>query len=518
MIRRNFLSKLLSFLSPVILIPKQISAFFQQNYLDKMKKIEVLSKTENVKQNIPLYIIESIEYISLKDFAKTLHFSIYTNDAKHKSVLYLGNHRIRFTANNTFVIFNDNALQMPYECKWFEGEILVPVIYFAKFLDRYTSHYFSFNKNENRLTVESSNVNITGVEIEEKENGTLIHVHAIKKFGQKEIMMDIRNGWFHIDIYGAEIDTASISATHTNGIISKVDGIQLGETASLAFKLKGKIKSSDLVFKESSNDFMVNLRTNNEITDNINHEKVKKELEAQRDKWFVDTIVLDAGHGGKDGGAPGYNKKVNEKDIVLSITLAIGKKLKQKLSDVKIVYTRKTDVYIPLWKRTQTANKANGKLFISIHANGLDNRRANGFETYFLSAEKDDKATSVVLKENSVIEFEETVDRQRYEGVNFVLATMAQSAFIKQSQYLASTIQNALKKKLEKIGMKDRGVNQGNFWVMVGATMPNVLVETGFLSNKNDFRKLIKKTTQNKIAEAICQGIIKYKSDIESAI
>ena len=95
---------------------------------------------------------------------------------------------------------------------------------------------------------------------------------------------------------------------------------------------------------------------------------------------------------------------------------------------------------------------------------------------------------------------------------------MAQSAFIKQSQYLASVIQSSLKSKLEKIGMKDRGVNQGPFWVMVGATMPNVLVETGFMSNKYDFKKLIKKTTQNKIADAICEGIIKYKNDIEDAI
>jgi N-acetylmuramoyl-L-alanine amidase len=227
--------------------------------------------------------------------------------------------------------------------------------------------------------------------------------------------------------------------------------------------------------------------------------------------------VLDAGHGGKDPGAIGYNK-IKEKDLILPITLKLGKKLNQNLKDVKIVYTRKTDVFIPLWKRTQIANKANGKLFISVHCNSSVSKSSNGFETYFLSADKDEKARGVVLKENSAIEFEETVDRQRYEGVNFILATMAQSAFIKQSQYLASVIQKSLKSRLEKIGMTDRGVKQGPFWVMVGATMPNVLVECGYLSNKYESKKLIKSTTQDKIADAICQGIIKYKKDIEDAI
>ncbi len=516
MIRRNFLSNLFKLFSILLIVPKKSFALIQQNYLGKTKKVELFSKSTNISKSIPLYIRQKIEYISLTDFAQTLHYSIYTNNAKRKSVLYLGSNKFRFTADNSFVVLNEDVLQMPVECKWQEGEIHVPVIYLAKFLSRYTSLFVSYNQQANRITIESADTNITGVEIKAKENGTLIYVRSLKKFGEKEILMDIRNGWFHIDIYGAKIDTASISSVPGKGIISKVEGIQLGETASIAFKLKGKIESRDLVFQENEKDFIVNLRTPIKL-DNNNHEKMNRDLEAQRKKWFIDTIVLDAGHGGKDPGAVGYNK-VKEKDIVLPIVLKLGKLIKQKLPNVKIVYTRKTDVFIPLWKRTEIANKANGKLFISVHANGSTSSKLNGFETYFLSADKDEKAKGVVLKENSVIEFEESVDRQRYQGVNFILATMAQSAFIKQSQYLASVIQSALKGKLEKIGMSDRGVKQGPFWVMVGATMPNVLVEAGFLSNKYESKKLIKTSTQNKVAEAIYQGIVKYKTDTENAI
>lgn len=517
MIRRNFITNIFKIFSLFAIIPKSVSAFFQQNYLGKSNSIKIISKSANVDTQIPLYKKLNHDFISLKDFAKVMHYSIYTNDAKKKSVLYMGKDRIRFTADNSFVILNDDALQMPLECKWTHGEILVPVIYFTKLLNQYTSLTFTYDVKKKTIEINPSNVNITGLRLEEKENGTLILVHASKKFSEKEIMLDIRNGWFHIEVYGGKIDTTSISKIPGKGYITKIKGFQLGDTASLAFKLKGKIESRDLVLQESRNDFYVNLRTKSVISINKENEHVKAELEQQKKKWYIDTIVLDAGHGGKDSGAPGYNKKINEKDIVLPITLELGKLLKQKLRDVKIVYTRKTDVFIPLWKRTDIANKANGKLFISIHANGSTSQKLNGFETYFLSADKDEKARGVVLKENSAIEFEETVDRQRYEGVNFILATMAQSAFIKQSQYLASVIQKSLKSKLEKIGMTDRGVKQGPFWVMVGATMPNVLVETGFVSNKYEFNKLIKSTTQKKIADAISQGVIKYKNDIEDA-
>jgi N-acetylmuramoyl-L-alanine amidase len=518
MIRRKFISNIFKLFCTLVIIPKDILAFFQQNYLGKSKSIKIISNYAKVEEYIPLYVKNTNEYISLKDFTKVMHYNIYTNDAKKKSVLYMGKDRIRFTADNSFVIHNDNALQMPLECKWTHGEILVPVIYFTQLLNQYTSFLFEYDIKAKTIIIEPSNVNITGIRLEEKENGTLIHVFASKKFNEKEIMLDIRNGWFHIDVYGGKIDTSSIAKIPGKGYITKIEGYQLGDTASLAFKLKGKIKSRDLVIQDSGNDFYVNLRTETILTSQNDNEYIKTELKEQKKKWYIDKIVLDAGHGGKDSGAPGYNKKINEKDIVLPIVLELGKKLNQKLPDVKIVYTRKTDVFIPLWKRTEIANKANGKLFISIHANGSTSKKLNGFETYFLSADKDEKATGVVLKENSVIEFEETVDRQRYEGVNFILATMAQSAFIKQSQYLASVIQSALKTKLEKIGMTDRGVKQGPFWVMVGATMPNVLVETGFMSNKYEFNKLIKSTTQNKIADAICQGIVKYKRDIEDAI
>ncbi len=403
------------------------------------------------------------------------------------------------------------------ECFWNQDAVWVPVRYFSALLDKYTVYSFSYNAGSGEFTIEESNVNITGVRLSARENGTLIDVYAVKKFSEREVTLDIRNNWLHIDIYGARVDTASIGSVPPGGIISQIRAFQLDETASLSFKLKKEVVAKDLVMDLDGNDFHVNLRTKEVIAENFEREKLKHELEEQKKRWRIDTIVLDAGHGGKDPGAVGYSK-TREKDLVLPMALMLGKMIQDKLPDVSVIYTRKKDVFIPLWQRTKIANDVGAKLFISIHCNSNVSSRPTGYETFFVSAEKDDKATDVVLKENAAIEFEGSQDRQRYEGVNFILATMLQSDNIKHSQFLASEVQNSLNSKLNKLGMNSRGVKQGPFWVLVGATMPNILVETGYISNKYEEKLLKKTTTQKKIAEGILSGIIKYKDEVEKAI
>ena len=523
MYRRKFNILLISSLTSIIFLPKSIFAGLRKKFLLQDQLLQLAGRA-NIRST-SLRVDEPIQltsrwgqlYISLEDFAQTLHLGLYTNDQKHKSVLYLEKDRITFTADNVFVKFNQQMLQMPLECQWYGDAVWVPVEYFVKILDKYTPFHVSYNPDYKELKIEETDVNITGVRITEKENGTLIDVFAAKRFQEKEIILDIRNRWLHIDIYGAKVDPASITAVQPAGIISRIQAFQMAETASLSFKLKKDILSKELVLDKTGNDFHVNLRTKEIIAENRERERIKNELEEQKKRWRIDTIVLDAGHGGKDSGAIGYSR-VKEKDLVLPMALSLGKLIQEKMPDVRVVYTRKKDTFIPLWKRTKIANDVGAKIFISVHCNSNPSSRPNGFETYFVSADKNSKATSVVLKENSAIEFEATQDRKRYEGVNFILATMLQSDNIRHSQFLASEVQVALKSKLSKIGMSGRGVKQGPFWVLVGATMPNILVETGYISNKYEEKLLKKRTTQKKIAEGIFNGIKKYKEDVEKAI
>jgi len=515
--RRNFISSLTILTTSFLTIPQSLKSVFAQVFNPNRSQIRVFSEAEKIDTMIPFIRQWGYTYISVEDFAQAMHYGLYSNEEKKKCVLYIAKDRITFTADNTFIKVNDEMVQVPLGAIWHEGEVWAPLTYFVPVLSKYSAMFLRFNESKQKLSVEANDINISGVQVLEKENGTLIRVSATQEFSEKDIVLDIRYNHFHIDVYGGKINPDRFATIPGAGVISKVEGIQLGETASLVFKLKGKIISRDLVLDEDSNDFYVNLRTQESLTqEESDHDKIKKELEAQRKRWMIDTIVLDAGHGGKDPGAIGYRKS-KEKDLVLPITLQLGKLINKNMPDVRVVYTRQKDVFIPLWKRTKIANDVDAKLFISVHCNSNNSRRPSGFETYFLSSEKDEKAKGVVLKENSAIEFEDKKDQQRYEGLNFILATMLQSVNVKRSQFLATNIQTSLESKLKKLGMSNRGVKQGPFWVLVGATMPNVLVESGYLSNSHEEKLLKEKTTQRKIAEGIFAGIKKYKSDIEKA-
>tara|TARA_B100000929_G_scaffold253904_1_gene214935 strand:- start:527 stop:1222 length:696 start_codon:yes stop_codon:yes gene_type:complete len=225
----------------------------------------------------------------------------------------------------------------------------------------------------------------------------------------------------------------------------------------------------------------------------------------------MDTIVIDAGHGGKDPGTTGkYGTK--EKDIVLDITKRIGRLL-EKNTSIKVVYTRTEDVFVHVWERTKIANEVNAKIFVSIHVNANPNRKIKGFETYLLSSGKSEDAIEVASRENAVIKLEEVRSQyQELTGENLIMATMAQSMFMKESEDLAAMIQIELDKNLDS---PNRGVKQAGFYVLIGASMPNVLVETGYISNPSEERNLKKPGYRQNIAKSIYNAILKFKSSRE---
>ena len=189
------------------------------------------------------------------------------------------------------------------------------------------------------------------------------------------------------------------------------------------------------------------------------------------------------------------------------------------MKDVRIVYTRKTDEFIELYRRTKIANEVDGKLFVSIHCNSTDRKpsSANGFEIYLLRPGKTENAIRIAEKENKVIELEEGF-KERYAELteeHFILISMRQSAFVKHSESFAEVASEAMAKHLK---IKNSGVKQAGFYVLVGASMPNVLVETGYLSNRMEEKVLRSKEGQTRIAEALFEGIREYKIAYERAL
>src|SRR6185369_10508372 len=221
-------------------------------------------------------------------------------------------------------------------------------------------------------------------------------------------------------------------------------------------------------------------------------------------------IVVDPGHGGKDPGAIGHGGH-QEKDVVLSMGLILARKLKDELG-IDAVMTRSTDVFLELQERTAIANKVGADLFVSIHANASLNKNANGIETYYLNLAKTEKAAQLAAKENGT-------SLEKVSMLQAVLFDLMANYKLNDSAHLADEVQKALHKRALTAypTVKNLGVKQGPFYVLVGATMPSILVETAFVSNEKDEVKLKDPEYQDVTAEGIVQGLKGYISSLNKA-
>jgi N-acetylmuramoyl-L-alanine amidase len=232
-------------------------------------------------------------------------------------------------------------------------------------------------------------------------------------------------------------------------------------------------------------------------------------------KTKIDCIVIDAGHGGKDPGTK--NGKIFEKDIALAIALKLGNYIKDNMPDVKVIYTRDKDVFVPLDERAEIANKNQADVFISIHCNANPSKVPYGTETYAMGLTKAAGNLEVAKQENAAIFFEENSE-SKYQGFDnspesYIMLSLMQNTHIDQSIKLASSIQNQFKERASRV---DRGVKQAGFIVLWKTTMPSVLIETGFLSNVNECKYLTSDKGQDYLASAIYRAFKDYKNMIEN--
>lgn len=223
----------------------------------------------------------------------------------------------------------------------------------------------------------------------------------------------------------------------------------------------------------------------------------------------VKRIVIDPGHGGKDYGAPGYLKGVHEKQIVLAIAKKLAEKIKKDLG-CEAILTREGDKYLTLEERTAIANTKQGDLFISIHANASRNNRAFGIETYFLNLTTDDESITVAARENATSE-------KNISELQTILNDLLQNAKINESSRLATYVQKELCRKMEAgyNRIKNKGVKRAPFYVLIGAQMPAILVETSFISNKTECQRLKDPKYQNALCDGIVNGIRKYMKETQ---
>lgn len=490
-------------------------------------RVEIADKSRNTTINS--FTAKSVVYASIPDLAQLLAVTPFENTTTRKLEIPAAANKLVLADGNPFVTIISPAgrrsmYQLPSPVVTRNGTYHVPIASFTPVIHIAFGRRASFDSEGNVLHISAPDrhdgFDITKLELQTKENGMLIRIPVARPLNEFESWLK-QDGWLYVTIADAKANIDALNKIKPAGIIKKIVAIQSPTAVQLTFKLAGKVATSEIIRDEHSNDILITLRTpgsEEKLLLEKKQREVRADLELQRKRWEMDVIVLDAGHGGKDIGAVGVTG-VREKDIALGVTLKLGNLIETNLKGVKVVYTRKTDSFVELHRRGQIANEAGGKLFISIHCNSLRRKPSptRGFEVYLLRPGKTDEAIEIAERENSVIELEEGYE-DRYQKLtdeNFILVTMAQSAHVKASELFADIARQQLERHTT---IPNRGVKQAGFLVLVGASMPNVLVETAYLSNREDEHFLRSDAGQHKIAEALFRAIKEYKAEYEKLL
>lgn len=466
-----------------------------------------------------------VPYFSLNDLSEVLRLQTYVNAETRKFQVQFGGYSIKVTAGNPYVVFTDkdtitSVAQLPANVIFAAGAFFVPAAAFLPLLDNISDDAIAYDAPRGRIFIgrllPRSRFDISGVTIEPKLNGYLFTITSSKELKDYELWTKPlgNDTWVYLTIADARADVASIQGMRTSGILKKAMAFQAATSVQLTFKLKGRIQNAEILPAEGNTNLLLTIH----LPPGDQPTTVEPSLTSERRRWLLDCIVIDAGHGGDDPGTIGV-AKTKEKDVTLPIALKLGALIEKNLPNVRVVYTRKSDTFVELYRRGQIANAAGGKLFISIHCNSTPRKPhpTRGFEIYLLRPGKNENAVRIAERENEVVKLEKDYE-QRYQQLtdeSFIILSMAQSAYVKYSEQFADILRQELDKHTD---IENNGVKQAGFFVLVGASMPNVLVETGYLSNRAEEKILRSKKGQERIAEALFNAVKRYKLEYERTL
>ncbi|MDR2395627.1 MAG: N-acetylmuramoyl-L-alanine amidase [Endomicrobium sp.] len=562
--RKLFLLSLLFF----IIFGSNKTIFAQQKDTLPNESVNVIMD-DQIISGINVYkISDQTKYFSIKEVAKIYKATLEWKPVSSQITMILNNRKIDIKTNSTIVIFGRKKKRMSLPSRLIKGNIYIPPEIltsneFAQIAETTTQ----WNPSSLVLTITHKS-NISAVRFFSKEESSEITVHldeplpyTVTKTSQS-ITLTILKGKIQRD-----------SMEINNGIIKDIQYYPYGKSAIVKLNLQQVVKSFKVeklvrpnriliglihskpikifdedVFKEiqyqeldedeppQQNDIastaiyeqaqIISINensTDNKDLDAIAVSKFTQDTIADDSFNIVDDtqtmptiypkktvkrkkiIVLDAGHGGEDPGAIGANG-TKEKDINLAIVQEL-KSVFDNDKDYELVLTRKDDTFIPLAERTNIANEHNADLFISIHCNANLNKNANGFEIYFLSEKAtDSEAAATAVLENSVLELEDKQNKKR-ALLQEMLWSMTANEYMNASSELSAFIVDKMPVRLK---IPNRGIKQASFYVLRGAQMPAVLVESAFLSNYSEEAKLNTKRFRTAVADSIYEGIVKY--------
>jgi N-acetylmuramoyl-L-alanine amidase len=462
-----------------------------------------------------------IDYISLSDLAKAAGAAYRFSSAAGSGEIKFSKGNLKFQANNSFFLQTDKSgknpviHQLPVPTVLHQGDIYIPLSYCLPVLAQSSGKKIADSgkksvaaeipaapepaeeKPETPQTLSNSSLQF---KITQMSNGTLVSFKVNTKL--KKYTSTYDDGVITINLKGLTDSGKPLEYSAAKGVVREITSHDVKGGTDIKVRVSSDFTTHELI-QDGDKELLLTIHNKKfshaESNDNPNKEK-----------WKFDVIVLDAGHGGQDYGAIGYNGTV-EKNINLALVLKLGELIEQNMKDVKVVYTRHDDTFIELYKRGKIANESNGKLFVSVHCNSVESKSSapNGYEIYLLRPGRTQEAIRIAERENGVISYEDNPNRyQKLTDENFILVSMAHSSNMKYSEKFADLLNNHLK---QTVSISSRGIKQAGFYVLVGASMPSVLFETGYVTNEENSRYMKSKEGVEEIANSMFQAIKSFK-------
>jgi len=449
-------------------------------------------------------------YLRATDVARIFKATQFWNASNRKIVLGIG--RARFTLTvDTRVVVVDSEPQMLHNPVGYEaGFVMVPLEFVIDVAAPYTPSVLDWDATARRMSVHQIGYNVQSINFATTANRSTATIQLtdplIYHFDADT------PGLVRLKIYGGRVDADRFAVHEAHGLFNGVRAEQTDRDAYVYFDIKRFTERVLIEKDEKKNTIAVILEKGDlpEIPDpdfagQQRVQVVDHSAGGRPKKLNIQTVVVDAGHGGRDHGKVGASG-LTEKDVNLMIAMKTRDLLEQRLG-LEVVMTRDSDELISLTRRAEIANQSGGDLFISIHCNSWFAPQTGGFEAYFLSPASGDMEHAVALAENSADDFF-AAGGDAVSDISFILWDVVQTEYINESSYFAELVQKAMSDRLD---IRNRGVKQANFTVLQGARMPAILIETAFLSNPEEEAMLSDSSFHDRIAEGIVEAVKKFK-------
>ncbi len=426
--------------------------------------------------------------------------------------LRFGDKTFRLTNLTRLVTGPGGETLLPVPVLLFQDDLWLPLVAVTDVLGPELGIAARWDPQRRHLILGVQEHNITGITAEVLGRATVVHIGCTEPLGYR--VSGTRDGNIEVKIYGGLLAPGVATRVSPRGLLRRVNGRQGPDYALIELKVDQLVGHYRTYTADEGRQIVVVLEEEQVSTlpEPVPRGRVDVNIQAGpvdvTHDLQVATVVIDPGHGGHDMGAVGLDG-IMEKDVNLAVARELRSYL-QHQSDLQVVLTRDSDKFVELDDRAELANTSGGNLFISLHCNSWFNNSARGLETYFLSPARSDWARSVAAAENGSGRGGKL---DVPDDVEFIVWELVQNRFISSSSHLAEVIQSRVG---DDLGLADRGVHQAGFRVLVGAYMPAVLVEMGFVSNPQEERKLGSASYQRRLAKALGDAVLAYRDEMEA--